>query len=271
MPALPPAFYEPAGDPGGWEPTELTRGPWDPGLQHAGPPAALLARAIEAQSAIADGQTVRLAYDILSPVPIAPLRLTARTLRPGRRVELLEASLAARAAPDRPLMRVTAWRMRAEAVETPPGAREPEPPPPPPETGRPGVFSAWLDDVAYHRSLDWRFVSGEFDSPGPATVWTRLKAALVAGEPATPLQRLLVMADAASGVSAALDWTTHSFVNVDLGVHLLRAPEGEWMAMDAVTRIGPDGAGLCTSTLSDAGGGVGATTQSLLVAPRQGS
>src|SRR5919108_4856364 len=28
-------------------PTELTRGPWDPDAQHAGPPAALLGRAIE--------------------------------------------------------------------------------------------------------------------------------------------------------------------------------------------------------------------------------
>ncbi|MEA2378425.1 MAG: hypothetical protein QOD13_2332, partial [Thermoleophilaceae bacterium] len=28
-------------------PSELTRGPWDPGAQHAGPPSALLARALE--------------------------------------------------------------------------------------------------------------------------------------------------------------------------------------------------------------------------------
>ena len=28
-------------------PSELTRGPWDPDAQHAGPPAALLGRAIE--------------------------------------------------------------------------------------------------------------------------------------------------------------------------------------------------------------------------------
>jgi hypothetical protein len=28
-------------------PSELTRGPWDPDAQHAGPPSALLARALE--------------------------------------------------------------------------------------------------------------------------------------------------------------------------------------------------------------------------------
>ena len=30
-----------------FEPSELTRGPWDPGHQHGGPPSALLARAFE--------------------------------------------------------------------------------------------------------------------------------------------------------------------------------------------------------------------------------
>jgi hypothetical protein len=82
------------------------------------------------------------------------------------------------------------------------------------------------------------------------------------------VQRLLVMADAASGISAALDWARWSFVNVDLGVHLSRPPRGEWMAMDARTVIGPTGMGLCTSRLFDSDGAVGVSTQSLLVSPR---
>ena len=91
---------------------------------------------------------------------------------------------------------------------------------------------------------------------------------LVAGEETAPLERLLTMADAASGVSAALDWERWLFINVDLGINLERPPEGEWMAMEAQTRFGPHGAGLCTSVLSDRGGRVGVSTQSLLVAPR---
>jgi Thioesterase-like superfamily len=265
MTDLPTALYEPDGD--RFHPTELTRGPWDPGLQHAGPPAALLARAVEGASAIEDGQTVRLTFDILRPLPIAPQRVTARILRPGRRVEQIEAELAGE--DGTVLMRVTAWRMRREAVPVPAAAVIAEPPPPPPGTGARGSFDKiWTEEVAYHRALDWRFVAGEFELPGPATAWTNLLVPLVAGEPASPLERLLVMADAASGISAMLDWTAYTFVNVELGIHLLRPPEGEWMAMDAVTRIGEQGAALCTSELSDARGRIGVSTQSLLVAAR---
>jgi acyl-coenzyme A thioesterase PaaI-like protein len=260
---LPAALYEP-GPGGSFAATALTRGPWSPDHQHAGPPAALLAREVARVSGLERGQTARLSYDIVRPLPIAPLFVAARVLRPGRRVEQVEATLADAAG--EPLMRATAWRMRGDdslGVEV--GA---EPPPPGPEKGEPGRFHFWTDDVAYRDALDWRFVEGQFDAPGPATAWTRMRTPLVAGEEATPLQRLLVMADAASGISAALDWSAWSFVNVDLGIHLVRPPTGEWMAMAARTAIGPTGAGLCTSTLYDSTGAVGVSTQSLLVGRR---
>lgn len=269
MTALPIALYEPGDEPGAWRPTALTSGPWDPGLQHAGPPAALLARAVEAVSAIEDGQTVRLSYDILRPVPVAALRLEARTLRPGRRVEQLEATLSALDDPDgTPLMRATAWRMLSEPVVPSDEVADASGRLAPPQDGHPGDFGWWTAEVAYHRALEWRFLDGSFAAPGPATVWTRLNVPLVAGEPATPLERLLVMADAASGVSAMLDWQAYTFVNVDLGIHLARPPEGEWMAMAATTRLGPAGVALCTSVLHDERGRVGVSTQSLLVASR---
>jgi hypothetical protein len=212
---------------------------------------------------VEDRQLARLSFDILGPVPIAPLRVEARVLRPGRRVEQVEATLSD---DERPLMRMTAWRMRVdESLGVEVGA---EPPPPGPETGEPGNFFFWTDDIAYRDALEWSFVDGQFDRPGPATAWTRVRVPLVAGEGISPLERLLVMADAASGISAALDWSAWSFVNVDLGIHLSRPPAGEWMAMDARTEIGTSGMGLCTSTLFDAGGRVGVSTQSLLVSPR---
>src|SRR5215212_5718253 len=105
---LPGALYVPADD--GFVATALTIGPWDPGLQHAGPPAALLLRAAERVSAIAGGQTVRMAYDIFGPVPVGPVRVRASAVRPGRRIELVEAVLDA--GDERPLMRLAAWRMR---------------------------------------------------------------------------------------------------------------------------------------------------------------
>jgi hypothetical protein len=76
------------------------------------------------------------------------------------------------------------------------------------------------------------------------------------------------MADAASGVSWTLPWDEYLFPNLDFSVHLERPPEGTWMAMDAVTRPGPLGAGQCTAVLHDERGRVGSSTQTLLVQAR---
>ena len=258
----PDALWHRDGD--SFVPTELTRGPWNPDHQHAGPPAALLARAMEDASTIVAGQTARLTFDILAPIPLAPLTVETRTLRGGRRIEQIEATLAH---DGKHCMRATAWRMRL--LETPEVAT-PEAPPPPVDEARSEGFVGWpLDDeIAYRDALEWHWMNGAFTEPGPACVWTRVKYPLVGGEEITPLQRLLVMVDAASGVSAMLPWDEYLFVNLDLAVNLERPPRGEWMAMDAQTRIGDTGAGQCTAVLSDGLGRVGTSAQSLLVERR---
>jgi hypothetical protein len=265
---LPPALYLPDGslpDGTGWLATALTIGPWEPDVQHAGPPAALLAREVERTSGTAGGQTVRLAYDILGPVPVGPVRLTSRVLRPGRRVELVEATLEAGGAAR---MRVTAWRMRARAT-SPVDVLAPDAPHAAgPDEGRAEVPGVFATEIAYHRALEWRFTAGSFNSPGPAAAWTRPLVPLVEGEPITPLQHLLVMTDAASGISAELDWTRATFANVDLTVSLYRQPAGEWLAMDATTSLGPAGAAQCFADLYDATGRIGRSAASLFVEPR---
>ncbi|MGY1642125.1 thioesterase family protein [Geodermatophilus sp. SYSU D00703] len=265
---LPAALYEPVD--GGYRATALTIGPWDPGLQHAGPPAALLAREAERASGIAGGQTVRLAFDILGPVPVGPVAVSARVLRPGRRIELVEAVLTAGGA-DRALMRLTAWRMRADESDvTPRPAPTPQPGPaiPGPDRSRPETADFFTTDVAYHRALEWRFAAGSFNAPGPAAAWTRPLCTLVDGEPMTPLQHLLVMTDAASGISAVLDWTRATFANVDLTVALVRPPAGDWLGLDAATTIGPAGAAQCFADLYDTTGRIGRSAQSLFVESR---
>jgi hypothetical protein len=84
----------------------------------------------------------------------------------------------------------------------------------------------------------------------------------------TPLQHLLVMTDAASGISAALDWERATFANVDLTVALHRPPEGDWLGMDARTVLGGSGAAQCYAVLFDEAGPIGRSTQSLFVEPR---
>jgi hypothetical protein len=264
---LPAALYEPTDD--GFRATALTIGPWDPGFQHAGPPAALLLRAAEQASGIEGGQTVRMAFDIFGPVPVGSVRVRASVVRPGRRIELVETVLDA--GDDRPLMRLSAWRMRTADDGLAAGGPAADPAHPSPasvEDSRPETADFFSEDIAYHRALDWRFAAGTFNAPGPAAAWTRAECELVAGEPMSPLQHLLVMTDAASGISAILDWKTATFANVELTVSLTRPPRGQWLGMDARTTLGGSGAAQCFAVLYDVDGAIGRSAHALFVSAR---
>lgn len=261
---MPDAFYEPAGD--GYDSTELTRGPWDPGAQHAGPPAALLGREIERLPDAGEFQIGRITCEILRSVPIAPVRVAARILRPGRRVQLVEAELSDEAG--EPLMRANAWRLRAAPVEIPPEAMAAAGPPPGPGQGAEVEFFPTGQELGYHTAMEVRFVKGAFIEPGPALVWLRMRQPLVAGEEPSPLQRVMVAADVGNGVSASLDYQRYLFINVDITVHLERMPVGEWVCVDARTLPQPSGNGTAESVLSDEGGRIGRALQTLLIAQR---
>jgi hypothetical protein len=261
---VPDAFYELAGD--GYDSTELTRGPWDPGAQHAGPPAALLAREIERLPDAEEFQIGRVTCEILRSVPIAPVRVAARILRPGRRVQLVEAELSDE--DGEPLMRANAWRLRAAPVEIPPEATAAAGPPPGPEQGYEVEFFPTGQELGYHTAMEVRFVKGAFIEPGPALVWLRMRQPLVAGEEPSPLQRVMVAADVGNGVSASLDYQRYLFINVDITVHLERMPVGEWVCVDARTLPQPSGNGTAESVLSDESGRIGRALQTLLIAQR---
>jgi hypothetical protein len=241
-------------------PSELTRGPWDPGAQHAGPPSALLARALELCEPRDGARIARVTVEILAPVPIEPLTVRARVVRPGRSVELVEASLEG---PDGELMRARGWRL-AEADITADWEREQQPP------GRDDAealeFFPTGEQVGWHTAMEIVFARGRFLEPGPATVWMRPRVALVEGEPISPLQRVMLAADGGNGVSAPLDWSRFIFINTDLTVHLLRPPEGEWVCLDSVTHV--DGIGMTDTALWDDRGRIGRAAQTLLVRER---
>ena len=257
------AFYEPDGD--GYAATELTRGPWDPGAQHAGPPAALLGREIERLPDAGEFQVGRVTFEILRSVPIATVAVSARVVRPGRRVQLVEAELSVGG---EVLMRARAWRLRVVPVELPPQALAAALPPPGPDQGAEVEFFPTGQEHGYHTAMECRFVSGGFVEAGPATVWLRMRQPLVAGEEPSPLQRTLVAADVGNGVSASLDYRRFLFINVDLTVHLERMPVGEWVCVDAVTLPQPSGIGSAESVLSDERGRIGRALQTLLIAAR---
>ncbi|MEU8826777.1 thioesterase family protein [Streptomyces sp. NPDC048636] len=243
-------------------PTPFTRGPWNPDSQHAGPPAALLGRAVQLRpGSREDMRLSRITFEILRPVPLRPLTVTTRVLKEGRSLELVEASLAPDGADA--VMRARALRIRtvpgvAPEVTTPSAL-------PGPETASAEPFFPVPWDTGYHTAMECRFTQGSFVSRGPGTCWMRMRVPLVAGEKITPLDRVLTAADSVNGVSNVLDFATHVFINPDLTVFLHRHPAGEWVCLDAATTISPDGLGMADATLHDTAGPIGRSTQSLFV------
>jgi hypothetical protein len=209
----------------------------------------------------------RLTFEILAPNPVADLILAARVVRPGRKVAMAEATLAAADQPDRPLLLMRAWLLRTldTSPELPQTPVEPAPATPTPwlPFERP---LGWRD--GYLDSIDWHWVSGSFESPGPATVWTRLRVALVAGEAPIPLERLVTVADSASGISAVASPEKLLFVNTDLTLHLTREPRGSEIWMSAETTLDPAGVGRTIGRLGDAAGVTTNPAQCLFVEPR---
>ncbi len=206
-----------------------------------------------------------MTFEILRPVPIGPVRVEAELVRPGRSVQMIEATLSGEAGE---LVKARAWRIRSGEIEIPDAVAATPAPPPGPETGDQPEFFETAQAVGYHTAMEWRSVKGGFREPGPATVWMRMGCRLVAGEEPTPLQRTLVAADVGNGISAVLDWRRYLFINVDLSVHLERMPEGEWVCVDAVTLPQRSGIGTAESVLSDERGRIGRAAQALLIADR---
>lgn len=248
--------------------TALTRGPWDPSHQHAGPPIALACRAIE-QAAAPHGLTHvgRLTANLLRPVPIGPLRIEVTPDYVGRSAAHFSARVIAG---DRDCARLTALMLREHDVPVPagtPGHPLPAPPVSWQESATVAMPFARPDqhgyaDLVENRSPEPRIFAG------PCRVWFRLRHPLVRGEAPSAYQRVMVAADSGNGVSAALDIQRYTFVNSDLTVNLLRRPQGEWICLDARTELGGNGCGLAESALYDEAGLIGRATQSLVVRER---
>jgi hypothetical protein len=258
--AVTDALFEPDG--GLLVPGRLTVGPWSPDAQHGGPVAALLARAVEAAPAPGPMQVVRLTVELLRPVPVRPLQVSAVVTRPGKKVQLVDASLSVDGVN---VALARALRIRVAPVVLP--TQEPHPPSPPllADLARSAPVAT---RTAFAEAVDLRFLKGSWDEPGPVTMWTRLTVPVVAGEPPTPLQRTAAAADFGNGVSRILDFESHVFINPDLTVALSRVPVGEWIGFDVVSRLSEDGFGQAESLIFDPAGPVGRAVQSLLVEDR---
>jgi hypothetical protein len=250
----------------GFLPTVHARGPWDPQALHGGAPAALLARAVE-RFEPAGLRVARLSYEFLRPVPLGRLELEIGLVRPGRRVQLVGASLWAGGVE---VCRVTALRMARAPAELGSLSVLGSPRWRAPETLTTTPFRLGHADGESFAStgVEMRFARGGVEA-GPAAVWLRLRRPVVDGEEPSPLMRVAAAADFGNGVSWELDFTRFVFINPDLVIALWREPVGAWVLLDSTTRAEPAGGATAFSAVHDVGGQLGVSAQSLLVAERE--
>lgn len=262
QPPLQQAYYLPHGD-GRYEPTRATESPWDRKAQHGGPPAALLAHAID-QTVKAPMRIGRISLDFLGPIPLREVVVEVSPVKPGRRVRLSEARMSVDGR-----LAVTARAWHIATGDSPPAPEEDRiVPPPVPSRPTSEQFYPGLDDWGYGRSIEWRFTRGGFDTLGAADVWTRVRLPLIDGVALTAQDRVLIAADSANGLSLSLPLENWFSIPPSMTATLLRPPVGGWVHLACRTHLADDGIGLAHGDMFDAMGLVGEVAQPLLVRRR---
>lgn len=247
---------------GSYRATEHTVGAWNTAEQHIAPSFGLLTHAIgldrdaRGNDHLAIG---RLSFDILGTVPVdVVVDVTVQVLRPGRTIELVEASLAHEG---RPVVLARAWLMKRYDTADVQGTGLDAIPPPQdmpawnPSEVWPGGFIA---------SAEVRRIQIE---PGRAACWVRTAVPLVDSEPVSRIAAVAGLLDITNGMAVRVDPRDVAFPNLDLTAHFFADPIGEWIGFDTAVSIGPHGIGLTHSIIHDETGPIGAVSQALTVRP----
>lgn len=277
---MPPALFIP--EPGGVRATELTRGPWAHQVMHGGAICGLLGWAVEREQRRAgiDQVCSRLTVEILSGMPMATYEVAATTVKAGKRTALVDAEVRV-APPESPAPDAQGTgRLVARATSQwltptiPTGAVSSDGrslPPIPAERANPGANP----DIDYPRpgfnadAVDFRFVGGSTEEPGPGRTWLRLDHPLMAGEETSPLVRAATLADLGAAVGWDFSPSGGAYINTDVTLQLLRVPAGEWFYFDAATVVAPQGLAGTHTAICDQHGLLGWVLQSQVEAPTE--
>lgn len=251
-----PAFFAADGD--YFLPRSEAANPWFDNAIAGGPVSGLFGHIAEQKGLIGDGFEVsRITIDILGIVPAAPLTASIEPVRIGRQVRLNRVSLNHDG-------RIVAQALiqATRSMSTPPAPIMSNYPSP--NAVAPGQF---LATGPLQRIVRTRPLQGSVTQPGPGRVWLALDANIVDGIPASTFLKSCVFADFGNGVGSATMASEWSFANLDVGIHFLREPRGEWIMVDAETVATGNGHGLARSTMADEEGVFALATQTIFVAP----
>lgn len=258
--------YLPTSDPNTYESTPLANAGWYEEGQHGGALSALIVGHVDRLPTLAPMQIARVTVEIFRVVPLVPLTIEAEVVREGKRIQKIRAEVLD---PEGTLLSMASvQRLRVADLPLPADAETPGLALlGPDESGEAGSY--WgvgeAGKTMFHRSaIEVREIHGGFYDPGPGAVWIRPSVPIIAGEPISPAQRAVIVADFCNGVSRSLgdDWV---FMNSDLTVHIGRYPTGDWIALDAESHYSELGRGVATGSLWDEKAWVGRSAQTLFL------
>lgn len=255
------AYFEPIAT-DEYQPTEFAGGAWQANEIHFSPLGGLIVHAMDRHRAkhatSGDAKELgRISFDILGFLAADVCTVTVQTLRPGRTIELLEATVTIA---DRAAVLARAWYIAtADTSAVAGGAVAP--------MASPDQGMDWsMTDTwpgGFVASLEMKTPAPP--KPGRTSAWLRTDIALVAGEPSSAHAAFIALVDTANGVAVRESPTEWMFPNLDLTIHLHRQPTGVWVGLDTSVTFGPAGHGLTSSVLHDELGPIGRAEQILTV------
>lgn len=261
----PPSYFERVGV-HSFVPTAHARGAWAVDEQHFSPLGGLIVHEIErlrARERRAGLLISRIAFDILGRNTFEEFDIHVETVRPGRTIELVEATVTIAG---RATVSARAWLLTDQDTGIVAGG-EPDLLPAPESLAAWPLTSVWPG--GYVASLDTR--PAGIPQPGRTTAWVSTPLDLVAGEQTSALASFVALVDTANGIAVRQEPTKWMFPNLDLTIHLYRQPEAGWTGLDTTVIFGHTGQGLTSTVLHDIRGPVGYAQQILTVRPQPDS
>lgn len=265
--------YLPTDDANTYESTDLANAGWYEEGQHGGALAALITGHVERIPTLTAMEIARITVEIFRVVPLVPLTIHTEVVREGKRIQKIRAEVTD---PGGAMLSMASiQRLRTADRPLPHGAETPDLSFPLPDDSHAPDQDTWgvgrAKKTMFHRNaIEIREIRGGFNVPGPGAVWIRPSVPIIAGEPISPAQRAVVVADFCNGVSRSLsgDWV---FMNSDLTVHIGRYPIGDWVALDAESHYSNLGRGVAAGSLWDQSAWVGRSAQTLFLDHVSGS
>lgn len=252
------SYFRPVAE-GVYEPTVHVQGAWRPTEQHVSPLVGLLTHAMETYDARPGLQLCRISVDILGMIPLTTTSVRVETLRPGRTIELLQATATI---DGRDVVQARGWLLSTHDTTSVEGAAVDLLP-------EPAAWAHWdgtqIWPGGYIDALDFRIAPDQ--RPGRGRMWVQSPHTLVEGVDVGPVAGYAMLVDTANGVAVRADPREWAFPNVDLTIDLWRVPVPGWVGFDTTVVMGPTGLGLTSSWLHDVRGPVGRAEQMLTVRP----